>query len=236
MGDVASGAIGPVRSYGADLAGADGPRRTLAEWGPDRTRYGLYLRPDPETCRAQAATHDLLERQYGLRAAGRFMPHATVKGFTRSDADPLLMVARLDDALAAHRAFPVTNRGAIPYGPTSVVLDIHHDEDDTPNQPLQALHESVLGALLPLASPDCAFTRVEGKGDRFHAHLTLAMADLPPWLGEEVLAFLRALGPIGPRRWVADTLTLFAFRSDAWDGPWWESLAWLPLHGWRLPG
>ncbi len=224
-----------VCSYGSDRSAQEVPPGDGSGVDASRVRYGLYLRPDPATCRAQAAMHDLLERQYGLRVAGRFMPHATVKGFFRSDAPPAEMVTRLDAALEGQAAFPVTNRGPIRYGPTSIVLDVHHDESGERNEPFQALHEAVLRALLPLVRPDCGFTRIEGLGDRFHAHLTLAMADLPPWLGEEMLAFIWDLGPVGPRRFTADTLHLFAFRSDSWAGAWWETMTWAPLHGWRLP-
>lgn|GEM_PF-516679 len=223
-----------VSSYGPDHAASGAPSGNDAGVDPGSVRYGLYLRPDPATCRALAAMYDLLQRQYGLRIAGRFMPHATVKGFFRSDAAPAEMVACLDHALTGLQAFPVTNRGPIRYGPTSIVLDIHHEESGERNDPLQALHEAVLGALLPLVHHDCAFTRVEGLADRFHAHLTLAMIDLPSWLGDEVLTFLQDLGPVGPARFTADTLHLFAFRSDAWDGAWWETMSWVPLHGWRL--
>ena len=224
-----------VSSYGPDHAALASPEGEDGGARPDHVRYGFYLRPDSATCMAIATIHDLLERQYGLRVAGRFMPHATVKGFFHSHATPEAMVARLDDALSGHRAFPVTNGGPIRYGPTSIVLDVHHGETGERNEPLHAVHEAVLAALLPLVRSDCAFTRVEGLAERFHAHLTLAMVDLPPWLGEEILTFIRALGPIGPPTFTADTFHLLEFRSEAWDGAWWETLTWRPLHGWRLP-
>ena len=36
-------------------------------------RYAVYLRPSYKMSRAQAEVHDVLERQYGLRAAGNFI-------------------------------------------------------------------------------------------------------------------------------------------------------------------
>lgn len=203
----------------------------------DRTRYGFYLRPSFAICRARAEMHDLLSRQYGLRVAGVFMPHATIKGFFRSDAPVTGMVARLDRALAGRAPFPVHSRGAVGIGRTSVVLDIQHLAGPTnpaPNAPLQALHDAALAALLPLVHPNCDFTPGEWHGPRFQAHLTVAMADRPEGLFDEVLAFVREAEPVGPTDFTADTFHLLAFRSDDWPGSWWDTLRWELLHSWRL--
>jgi hypothetical protein len=55
----------------------------------------LYLRPSLAMGSAQAGIHDLLARQYGLHAAGRFPPHATVKGFFRSTVGAADLSGRL---------------------------------------------------------------------------------------------------------------------------------------------
>ena len=52
----------------------------VVEGQPD-VRFGLYLRPPLAMSRAQAELHDIVARQYGSMCAGRFMPHATIKGF-----------------------------------------------------------------------------------------------------------------------------------------------------------
>ena len=69
------------------------------EANPD-IRYGWYLRPSYAMCRAQAEIHDLLRRQFGLVCGGVFMPHATVKGFFRSDASIPDIVAAFDTVVA----------------------------------------------------------------------------------------------------------------------------------------
>ena len=74
----------------------------------DDIRYGFYMRPCAEMCRAQAEIHDLLDRQYGLRVAGRFMPHATIKGFFRSDSPVAELVAALDPALSDKEPVRIT--------------------------------------------------------------------------------------------------------------------------------
>lgn len=198
-------------------------------------RFGLYLRPSLAMCRAQAEIHDLLARQYNLQTAGRFMPHATIKGFFRSDASVSTMVAQLDAAMVGQSAFPVCNAGVVPFLNHAIVLDIHRGESGNANEPLQTLHQAALDALLPLVRSDCDFTPGEWKGPMFHAHLTLAMADIPASFFDEILAFVRDAEPIGPPSFLADTVQLFAFASDEWSGRWGETLSWELLHSWRLP-
>jgi len=203
------------------------------ERNPD-IRYGLYLRPSYEMCRAQAEIHDLLERQYGFVTAGMFMPHATIKGFFRSDASIAELIGAVDRALADRRPFPVVNNGPVPFGRGGVSLNVHHDERGQLNRELQATHEAVFRGLKPFVHPACDFTPREGALDRFFAHLTLAMADVPDFLFDELFAYLQEAEPIGPRRFLAEYFHLFAFRSDNWAGDWWSTLEWTLLHAWKL--
>jgi 2'-5' RNA ligase len=186
-------------------------------------------------CRAQIEIHDLLERQYGLRVAGRFMPHATIKGFFKTEAAVESMVERLTDALRDLRSFEVYNGGTMTFGKSGIALDVSRSPGHERNPPLQALHEAALTALMPLVAADCDFTAGEWKGPLFHAHLTLAMADIPPDLFDEILAFLREAEPIGPPAFPAEVLHLYRFESDDWAGRWGETLRWELLHSWRLP-
>lgn len=197
-------------------------------------RYSCYLRPSFAMCQAQADLHALLARQYNLQAAGRFMPHATLKGFFRSEASVPSMVATLDRALVGVSPFTVINNGPIPFGRGSVVIDVHNDERGAPNEALQALHERVFGALQPLVDPACEFTPGEPAKASFFAHLTLVMADMPEWQFDEVSAFIQDAEPIGPRRFPAEVVQLFAFESADWSGHWWDTLSWQHLHSWTL--
>jgi 2'-5' RNA ligase len=210
--------------------------RAVVEGQPD-IRFGLYLRPPYAMSRAQAEIHDIVARQFGSMCAGTFMPHATIKGFFRSDASVDEMVALLDPVMAQFEPFAVVNRGMIPFGRGGgPVLDIQYLDDGGTNTNLQRFHEGVFTALRPLIRADCDFTPVEGAMERFHAHLTLAMGDIPKGLTAELLAFLRDAEPIGPPRFTADWFHLIACRSRQWDGPWWETLQWTLLHSWRLGG
>ncbi len=198
-------------------------------------RYGFYLRPSLAMSRAQADLHGLLARQYGLLAASRFPPHATLKGFFRSTAGTEELTARLRAMLAGRPAFPVFNDGVMAFGHEAIVLDIDRTEVGQRNAALRDLHEGALDALLPLVDQDGEFTWTDpGIRERFHAHLTLAFADIPAARFEEIIGFVRDAEPIGPRSFLADTLHLLAFTSDRWDGTWWETLRWRLVESWHL--
>src|SRR5262245_38923437 len=126
-------------------------------------------------CRAQVELHDLLERQYGLQVAGKFMPHATIKGFFKPAVDEEELIARLDPVAKGSRPIPVHNGGPIAHGKSSIVLTIRDLVDGFRNLPLQDIHEAAMDALGPAISKDCDFSGREGVREHFHAHLTLAM-------------------------------------------------------------
>lgn len=197
-------------------------------------RFGFYLRPSVDICRAQMLVHDLLKRQYGLVAGGVFMPHATIKGFFRSDASVEDISAALDRAVISHAAIPIVNNGVIASGRRGLALNVQHNEFGETNPQLQALHLSVMDQVEPLIHPDCHFSSGEGVRDEFFAHLTLAMRDIPDYAFEEIHAFVRALEPLGPPRFDAEYFHLFAFHSDDWDGHWWHTLEWTLLNNWCL--
>lgn len=199
-----------------------------------RVRFGFYLRPSYQMSRAQAEMHDLLRRQFGLAVGGRFMPHATIMSFFRSDAPVGKIDAEITRGIAGHRAFTVTNNGPKPHKRSGVSLDVHHHEDGSPNEAMQAIHNAAYAAIVPLVHPDCEFAFNGWAGEHFRAHLTLAMADIPDFLFDEVLAFIEAAGPIGPRQFLAEYFHLYAFESDDWPGAWWESMSWRTVHSWRL--
>jgi hypothetical protein len=198
-------------------------------------RFGCYLRPSLEICQAQTMIHDLLQRQFGLYAAGAFMPHATIKGFFRSDASLAEIVAACNRAVEGHAAIPVVNNGVVAHGRTGIGLDVHHDGFGGVNVALQRFHESVWDEIEPLIESGCRFSAGEGKRDRFFAHLTLAMADIPEFAFDEIFAFVREAEPLGTPRFLAKHVHLFAFHSDEWDGEWWHTLTWKLLHVWELP-
>ena len=79
------------------------------EANPD-IRFGWYLRPSRQMSDAQIEIHRLLEYQYGMIGGGVFMPHATIKGFFRSDAPVSEIVAAFDRASAS--ISPISSGGS----------------------------------------------------------------------------------------------------------------------------
>ena len=204
------------------------------EGNPD-IKFGFYLRPSVEVSQAQATIHDLLRRQFGLVAGGSFMPHATIKGFFRSNSTLAEINAACDRATAGFAAIPIVNNGVVAFGRSGVALNVHHDAFGNVNAQLQAFHEAVMDQLEPLVHPDCTFSAGEWARDKFFAHLTLAMADVPDFAFDEIYEFVQAAEPFGRPRFLAEYFHLYAFHSDAWDGQWWHSLEWKLLNSWRLP-
>lgn len=204
--------------------------------GDPSIRYGFYLRPSAAMSRAQAEVHDLLARQFGIVVGGKFMPHATIMGFHRSDAKVEAMRSIWAEVARGQAPFAVHNAGPIPFGRSSFVLNVHQLADGSANPALVALHRAAYGGIEPRLHPDCEFSRGDWAGDRFHAHLTLAMADVPAFAFDEVHGFMTDLGPIGPSDFRAEYVAWYAFQSDDWGGAWWESMRWRLLDSWRLSG
>jgi len=200
---------------------------------PD-VRYGFYLRPSFAMSRAQAEIHELLRRQFNLQVGGKFMPHATIKGFFKSDCSPETIIAALDAMLTDRSPFTVYNNGLVPFARGGFGLIIQNLPDGSPNTELQRFHEDAMDALDPVISPDCERSRDEWTRARFIAHLTLAMADIPEWGFDDALAFTAQAQPIGPDSFLADSFDLFAFESQHWDGDWWHDFTWTWLRGWTL--
>lgn len=177
-------------------------------------RYGYYLRPSAEMAGAQVRVHQLLKHQYGLNIGGQFMPHCTIKGFFKSDAPETEIRDRATEIVADLKPFPVYNQGVVGFDTVAITLSIMRMPDLSPNEPLQELHRRALDALLPLVASDCEHTPREMLGERWQAHLTLAMRDIPVEYFEEILDFCRELEPIGPQSFMAERLHLYAFESD----------------------
>lgn len=200
-----------------------------------RVRYGFYLRPSATMSRAQAEIHDLLRRQFGTEVGGKFMPHATIMSFFRSDASVQRLIDAIQPVIDGRAPFTVWNAGPIRMG-RGYVLDVHRDADGQPNPAMKAVHDAAFAAIIPHVHPDCEFAFGGWSGERFHAHLTLAMADLPPFALDEIREFLAELEPIGPASFTAEYFHLYAFQSDDWGGEWWRTMSWQLVHSWRLEG
>jgi hypothetical protein len=132
-------------------------------------------------------------------------------------------------ALAHHGPVPLHQAGVTAFGTDAVVLDVDGDGAGARNEALHGLHVAMVDAMAPLVAPGCCFSAREHVRDAFRAHVTLAMADIPPVRFAAVLADARSLEPIGPPVSAAAAVQLASFESAAWDGAWWETLTWRVL-------
>lgn len=201
----------------------------------DGFTYGVYLRPDPLTCRAVAELTDLLKRQFGIVSASAFPPHATLAGAVPSEADEEDLIAALDPILSSTHAIPVHNSGIARHN-IAVTFDVDKTIEGHKNAAIRDLAVSVNTALEPLRGHGEGFRMKPFDAAGFRAHLSLASHDLEeqPHLRREVESFLRALPHTAPSDFIADTVTLFRFHSADWTGQWWKDLRWWHLRSWTL--
>ena len=203
-------------------------------------RYGVFLRPDPQTCATITAITSVLRAQYGLVSAGAFPPHATLAGSLRLTGPVATQQGRLVEAvqstLAGRSCFLVKNNGLAWFG-TALVYDIHNS-GGRPNGALVDLASSVTGAVRPLLEPAPAGqldSDVHEPGS-WRGHLGLASHDLTerPELQDEVREFVEGLAAPVPREFRAEVMALYQLSHHTWAGPWWTALRWRHLQSWRL--
>ncbi len=75
-------------------------------------RFAVYLIPPYQIAQPIAEVHQMLHKQFGFVAAGRFQVHATLKGFfKKGDGSLCELTERLDAIFAEKRPFPVHFNG-----------------------------------------------------------------------------------------------------------------------------
>ena len=197
--------------------------------------WGVYLRPDPITCKAIADLTELCKRQFGIVSAAAFAPHATLVGAIPSEATGADFEAALDPLLRTTSAFPVVNAGIIRMG-RAIVYNIDRLESGEIDQPLHKLAADVATAIAPITDYTPGDWMQPFAPASFQAHFSLASHDLHARadLRDEVEAFLRAIPVDVPTRFTADTITLFRFHSADWHAEWWHGLTWQHVRSWRL--
>ncbi len=198
------------------------------------TRYGIFLRPDPETSWAVTRITDALHQQYGLTAAAAFAPHATLIGNLQSAVTEKELVLRLDGMFSDVRPLPVYNHGVRRSPQGSYYYDINLNRSGTePNQQLFQVASAVRAATLPLHVPHNDFLAPNVQDYTFAAHLTLAGFELhvDSRLSEEVGDFIQGLLITAPTSFVASCYTLFEFHAD-WSGHWWNNMPWRHIKSW----
>lgn len=198
-------------------------------------RYGIFLRPDPETCWAITQITLALRQQYGFVAAAAFAPHATLIGNMQSGVSEEELVATLDPVFSAVRPLPVYNSGVqrTPKGTYEYNIDLDA-AGRQPNSALRAVAASVKDAVLPLHVRHNDYLAPNVQDYFFAGHLGLASFELAVdnRLSDEVGEFIAGLPITAPTSFVARWYTLFEFRAD-WSGHWWNDMPWRHVTSWE---
>lgn len=197
--------------------------------------WGVYLRPDPLTCKAITELTTLCKKQFGIVSAGAFAPHATLAGAVPSNASADEFIATLDPLLSGTESFPVHNAG-ITRRPDCVYYDIDKLENGDINQPFHDLATAVNATIAPLTAYQPGEWSQPFVPEKFWAHFSLASHDLRkrPDLRDEVEEFLRAIPMDYSRTFNAEYITLFRFHSADWNSEWWHDLTWDHVRSWKL--
>lgn len=197
--------------------------------------WGVYLRPDPITCKAITELTDLCKRQFGIVSAAAFAPHLTLAGAVPSEANAADFIRVLDPLLTSTPTFSVFNAG-ITRKPTTVYYDIDKLETGDVNQPLHDLATAVNEAIMPITAYKPGEWSQPFVPEKFWAHFSLASHDLRARedIRDEVEEFLRGIPMDYSKTFTAEWITLFRFHSADWNSEWWQDLTWQHVKSWRL--
>lgn len=198
-------------------------------------RYGVFLRPDPQTCWAVAQITHAVRQQFGLRSADAFAPHATLIGNLNPTIPEAELVDLLTQVFDSTRPFPVHNRGVIQTAEGPIRFDINRDEaGNAANGDLANLASALKRVLIPVHQPHSDYLAPNLGDYVFAAHLSLANFELQvdERLRQEVADFITGLPIQVPSSFVARCFTLFQFRAD-WAGQWWESMTGRHVMSWQ---
>jgi hypothetical protein len=193
--------------------------------------YGVYFIPPPELAYKIGLTHVLLKQNYGLEAAGKFMPHCTLfallhleDGFGENE-----LIAVLDRILPSHTAFPLVFKLETEY---FIRLELE-------KQPaLENLQANICEELWSYLSE---YGRKRRASTRYNPHITLAFSDLPAdtELLHQIEAFCLELYRTMPREILWGNivqLVEFTLQSPGdWDAPdYWRYMNWRIIKSYTL--
>lgn len=198
-------------------------------------RYGIFLRPDPETCWAITQITHALRQQYGFVAALAFAPHATLIGNLNVDISEGELIAALDPVFANVAPIAVYNSGVQRTHKGTYEYNIDLDATaERPNAQLRQIAADVKSAVLPLHVTHQDYLAPNVRDYTFAGHMGLASFELhvDNRLSDEVGEFIAGLPIMAPASFVARWYTLFQFRAD-WSGHWWNDMPWRHVTSWE---
>ena len=197
----------------------------------ESSRYAVYLIPPYAVSRMVMEVHQMLRKQFGLKAADRFQVHATVKGFFKKVEGPVEpLISELDGVFAEQWPIEIQFWG-FRNDEIGIGLDVSQI-DGKPNDALHSFRERIVTVVRPYIAPDCDFAASD-LGNPYEAHITLAFRDVPLSLYDDVLAFLED-APLPAGSFIARDFHFLQFFSEEWPGDWWQSLSWQLIKSWRL--
>lgn len=198
-------------------------------------RYGIFLRPDPQTCWAVTQITHALKQQFGFVAAAAFAPHATLIGNLQSGVSEEELIGTLDAVFADVPPIPVYNSGVERTYKGTFECNINLDaSQERPNAELNQVAAAVKEAVLPIHVRHNDYLAPNVQDYTFAAHLGLASFELhvDNRLSDEVGEFIAGLPIVPPASFVARWYTLFQFSAD-WSGYWWENMPWRHIKSWE---
>jgi hypothetical protein len=199
-------------------------------------RYGIFLRPDPQTCWAVAQVTLALRQQFGFVAAEVFAPHATLIGNLQVTQSEDELVGVLNPVFEQVHPIAIYNHGVrANEQESSVRYDINlNATGDRPNAKLAAIAAATKTAVLPHHIRHNDFLAPNVEEYTFAAHLSLASfeLDVMPHMFAEVFEYTIGLPIHPPSSFVARWYTLFQFRAD-WHGQWWDDMTWRHIKSWE---
>lgn len=203
----------------------------------DPFRYGIYLRPDAQTCRAVTVVTDQLRAQYGLLSAGAFPPHATLVGSQPFGFAEVEVIEAVTALLADRPPFAVHNAGVRQQG-QGFVYDVSENTDGTVNEDVVRLARDIEATVAPFRRPMRNPLPNDFVPELFRAHLSLASHDLyeRPDLQTEVGDFIRELEVPVPSGFAGRTVVMYRTACVDWSGRWWKTMTWEHVRTWQLTG
>ncbi len=194
-------------------------------------RLAFYLIPPYELCSEILKMRQIVQDQYQINAALKFMIHMTMKGFFKpvSEIDKANLIKDLDELVSKYRQFEIYPDGLNIFNPDhALVVGFSRERNET----LWQINEDCHISIEPYIAGDCDFTPRERNG--FNPHITVSMVDASLETLQDVKNYLSDAMLISHGYKVKD-LKLYEFKSKAWHTTEWiYSLNWQILHSWRL--
>jgi hypothetical protein len=201
----------------------------------NNTRYGIFLRPDPETCWAITQITYALRQQYGFVAAAAFAPHATLIGNLQSGVSEEELISTLDGVFEDVQPIAVYNSGVQRTHKGTFEYNINLDASGLKeNTELGEVAAAVKQAVLPIHVRHEDYLAPNVQDYTFAGHMGLASFELhvDNRLSDEVGEFIAGLPITAPSSFVARWYTLYQFTAD-WSGYWWENMPWRHVKSWE---